>query len=170
MLVQLKSQILADETALHYKSPSGQTRWIIRFKINGQQCALSLLGPQLMASALRRLAAAFCYSPHLQFVRSLSPLRFGNSYRSFVSSASSEDCAPTGHPEFRQWKNGGGIFHKSACIDPTVFIEFGAVVHSKSVVGEHVCIGSGAVVGPSVTVGQSTKLGNDQTFNLTLPC
>ncbi|KAM1485462.1 hypothetical protein ACFX13_037737 [Malus domestica] len=123
-----------------------------------------------MASALRRLAAALCYSPHLQFVRSLSPLRFGNSYRSFVSSASSEDCAPTGHPEFRQWKNGGGIFHKSACIDPTVFIEFGAVVHSKSVVGEHVCIGSGAVVGPSVTVGQSTKLGNDQTFNLTLPC
>ncbi|XP_050147779.1 uncharacterized protein LOC126623046 isoform X2 [Malus sylvestris] len=112
-----------------------------------------------MASALRRLAAAFCYSPHLQFVRSLSPLRFGNSYRSFVSSASSEDSAPTGHPEFRQWKNGGGTFHKSACIDPTVFIEFGAVVHSKSVVGEHVCIGSGAVFGPSVTVGQSTKLG-----------
>ncbi|TQD91902.1 hypothetical protein C1H46_022507 [Malus baccata] len=47
----------------------------------------------------------------------------------------------------------------SACIDPTVFIEFGAVVHSKSVVGEHVCIGSGAVIGPSVTVGQSTKIG-----------
>ncbi|RXH99357.1 hypothetical protein DVH24_011682 [Malus domestica] len=126
---------------------------------NRHQGVLSLLGPQLMASALRRLAAAFYCWPHLQFVRSLSPLRFGNGYRSFVSSVSSEDGAPTGHPDFGQWKNGGGFFHKSACIDPTVFIEFGAVVHSKSVVGEHVCIGSGAVIGPSVTVGQSTKIG-----------
>ncbi|KAM1139149.1 hypothetical protein ACFX2I_036857 [Malus domestica] len=126
---------------------------------NRHQGVLSLLGPQLMASALRRLAAAFYCWPHLQFFRSLSPLRFGNGYRSFVSSVSSEDGAPTGHPDFGQWKNGGGFFHKSACIDPTVFIEFGAVVHSKSVVGEHVCIGSGAVIGPSVTVGQSTKIG-----------
>ncbi|RXH86920.1 hypothetical protein DVH24_022193 [Malus domestica] len=70
-------------------------------------------GPQSMAVALRRLAAAFGYSPHPQ-------------------------CgdAPTVHPEFQQWHNGGGSFHKFACIDPTVFIEFGAVVHSKSVVGE----------------------------------
>ncbi|KAM2793635.1 hypothetical protein PS2_005147 [Malus domestica] len=110
-----------------------------------------------MAVSLRRLAAAFGYSPHLQCVQSLFPLRFGN-----------KDGAPTFHPEFQQWHNGGGSFHKSACIDPTVFIEFGAVVHSKSVVGEHARIGSGAVIGTSVAIGNQPELGDDQIFNSTL--
>ncbi|BFG27540.1 hypothetical protein CerSpe_138140 [Prunus speciosa] len=112
-----------------------------------------------MALALRRFAASFGYPPHFQCVRALSPLRFANSYSSFVSCDSSEDGVGADHPEFRKWHNGGGSFHKFACIDPTVFIEFGAVVHSKSVVGQHAHIGSGAVVGPCVTIGQSTKIG-----------
>ncbi|KAI9188480.1 hypothetical protein LWI28_004354 [Acer negundo] len=61
--------------------------------------------------------------------------------------------------DFQKWHNGGGTFHQSACIDPTVLIEVGAIVHSKALLGANVCIGSGAVVGPSVTIGQSTKIG-----------
>lgn len=63
------------------------------------------------------------------------------------------------HQEFQKWHNGGGIFHQSACIDSTVLIEVGAIVHSKAVLGANVCIGSGTVVGPAVTVGQSTNIG-----------
>ncbi|TXG47108.1 hypothetical protein EZV62_026402 [Acer yangbiense] len=63
------------------------------------------------------------------------------------------------HQDFQKWHNGGGTFHQSACIDPTVLIEVGAIVHSKALLGANVCIGSGAVVGPSVTIGQSTKIG-----------
>lgn len=61
--------------------------------------------------------------------------------------------------EFLKWQNGGGHFHKSACIDPTVLIEIGAIVHSKSVLGANVHVGSGTVVGPCVTIGQFTKIG-----------
>lgn len=61
--------------------------------------------------------------------------------------------------EYSKWNNGGGTFHKSACIDPTVLIEIGAVVHSKSVLGPNVHVGSGTVVGPEVTIGHSTKIG-----------
>ncbi|KAF9588760.1 hypothetical protein IFM89_015487 [Coptis chinensis] len=60
---------------------------------------------------------------------------------------------------FEKWHNGGGMYHKSANIDPSVLIEVGAVVHSKSVLGPNVHIGSGAVVGPAVTIGQLTKIG-----------
>lgn len=63
------------------------------------------------------------------------------------------------HHDFQQWHNGGGVFHQSACIDPTVQIEVGAIVHSKAVLGANVCVGSGAVVGPAVTIGQFTKIG-----------
>ncbi|XP_006467967.2 probable UDP-3-O-acylglucosamine N-acyltransferase 2, mitochondrial isoform X4 [Citrus sinensis] len=62
--------------------------------------------------------------------------------------------------QFQKWHNGGGIFHQSACIDSTVLIEVGAIVHSKAVLGANVCIGSGTVVGPAVTIGQSTNIGN----------
>ena len=60
--------------------------------------------------------------------------------------------------EFQRWHNGGGICHKSAIVDPTAVVEFGAVVHREAVVGPLSHIGSGAIVGPSVTVGRSTKL------------
>ncbi|KAH9796523.1 putative UDP-3-O-acylglucosamine N-acyltransferase 2 [Citrus sinensis] len=66
--------------------------------------------------------------------------------------------------QFQKWHNGGGIFHQSACIDSTVLIEVGAIVHSKAVLGANVCIGSGTVVGPAVTIGQSTNIG----FNVAL--
>ncbi|XP_022777392.1 probable UDP-3-O-acylglucosamine N-acyltransferase 2, mitochondrial isoform X2 [Durio zibethinus] len=61
--------------------------------------------------------------------------------------------------EFLKWQNGGGHFHKSSCIDPTVLIEIGAIVHSKSVLGANVHVGSGTVIGPCVTIGQFTKIG-----------
>nr|GEY17266.1 probable UDP-3-O-acylglucosamine N-acyltransferase 2, mitochondrial [Tanacetum cinerariifolium] len=51
------------------------------------------------------------------------------------------------------------MFHKSATIDPTALIDFGAVVHSGSLVAGNVRVGSGTVVGPNVTIGQSTKIG-----------
>ena len=60
---------------------------------------------------------------------------------------------------FRKWHNGGGTFHKSACIDATALIEIGAVVHPKAVISANAQIGSGAIIGPAVTVGQSTKIG-----------
>ncbi|GAB2298810.1 Probable UDP-3-O-acylglucosamine N-acyltransferase 2, mitochondrial [Dionaea muscipula] len=73
------------------------------------------------------------------------------------------------HEEFLKWKNGGGIFHCSASIDPTAHIEVGAVVHSMAVLGVNVHIGSGAVVGPGVQIGQSTKVGyNVALSNCTL--
>lgn len=68
------------------------------------------------------------------------------------------------HQEFQKWGNGGGIFHQSACIDSTVLIEVGAIVHSKALLGANVRIGSGTVVGPAVTIGQSTNIG----FNVAL--
>ncbi|XP_062162752.1 probable UDP-3-O-acylglucosamine N-acyltransferase 2, mitochondrial [Alnus glutinosa] len=70
-----------------------------------------------------------------------------------------EDGAGLSPIEFQRWHNGGGIFHKSAFIDPTALIETGAVVHPKSVVSAYVHIGSGTVVGPSVLIGQLTKIG-----------
>lgn len=70
-----------------------------------------------------------------------------------------EDGAGVRYQEFQRWHNGGGTFHKSACIDPTALIEMGAIVHPKSVVGAYVHIGSGTVIGPSVTIGQLTKIG-----------
>ncbi|KAF8409500.1 hypothetical protein HHK36_005576 [Tetracentron sinense] len=73
--------------------------------------------------------------------------------------AKADDGACTDYLEFEKWHNGGGSFHKLAYIDPTAFIELGAIVHSKSVLGANVHIGSGAIVGPGVTIGPSTKIG-----------
>ncbi|XP_052200993.1 probable UDP-3-O-acylglucosamine N-acyltransferase 2, mitochondrial [Diospyros lotus] len=67
--------------------------------------------------------------------------------------------AGRGDEGFRKWHNGGGTFHKSACIDATALIEIGAVVHPKAVISANAQIGSGAIIGPAVTVGQSTKIG-----------
>lgn len=60
---------------------------------------------------------------------------------------------------FLKWNNGGGHFHKSACIDPTVVIEIGAIVHPKSMLGANVHVGSGTAIGPCVKIGQFTKIG-----------
>ncbi|XP_050212607.1 uncharacterized protein LOC126664308 isoform X2 [Mercurialis annua] len=60
--------------------------------------------------------------------------------------------------EFLRWRNGGGMFHKSANIDPTALVEIGAVVHSEAAVGANVLVGSGAVIGPNVVVGHFTKI------------
>ncbi|KAI5430360.1 variant 3 [Lathyrus oleraceus] len=64
----------------------------------------------------------------------------------FVS-RSEDDFGVISDDKFKKWKNGGGVFHESACIDSTAFLDVGAVVHSESVVGSNVRIGSGTVVG-----------------------
>lgn len=70
------------------------------------------------------------------------------------------------YEEFQKWCNGGGLFHKSACIDPSARIDIGALVHSDSVVGANVYVGSGSVVGPAVTIGQSTRTGYSSSLIL----
>lgn len=61
--------------------------------------------------------------------------------------------------EFLKWREGGGTFHKSACIHPTAVIEKGAVVHSQSHLAANAYVGSGAIVGAGVTIGESTRIG-----------
>ena len=39
-----------------------------------------------------------------------------------------DDGVGTIPQDFQSWPNGGGCFHKSASIDPTAVVEFGAVV------------------------------------------
>nr|XP_009777400.1 PREDICTED: probable UDP-3-O-acylglucosamine N-acyltransferase 2, mitochondrial isoform X3 [Nicotiana sylvestris] len=63
------------------------------------------------------------------------------------------------HQDYLRWGNGGGTFHKTASIDPSAFVEIGAVVHSECAVGAECRIGCGAIIGPTVTIGQSTKIG-----------
>ncbi|KAL2483983.1 putative UDP-3-O-acylglucosamine N-acyltransferase 2 [Forsythia ovata] len=75
------------------------------------------------------------------------------------TSLNEREDAKTDAQEFQKWRNGGGMFHKFSCIDPTAFIEIGAFVHPKSVVAANAYIGSGTIVGPAVTVGQSTRIG-----------
>ncbi|KAM0937076.1 putative UDP-3-O-(3-hydroxymyristoyl)glucosamine N-acyltransferase [Dioscorea sansibarensis] len=75
------------------------------------------------------------------------------------SSDDPKDGNTTGMPEFKKWHNGGGLFHSTACVDPSALIEAGAIIHENSVLAMDVYIGSGAVVGPSVSIGQSTKIG-----------
>ncbi|KHG27814.1 UDP-3-O-acylglucosamine N-acyltransferase [Gossypium arboreum] len=99
-----------------------------------------------------------------------TPSRFGSLYNFFVSSTNrtalpnsvvnSETGADVDDgQEFLKWKNGGGHFHQSACIDPTVVIEIGAIVYPKSVLGANVHVGSGTAIGPCVKIGQFTKIG-----------
>ncbi|KAG6594649.1 putative UDP-3-O-acylglucosamine N-acyltransferase 2, mitochondrial, partial [Cucurbita argyrosperma subsp. sororia] len=99
--------------------------------------------------------------------RTRFPFRFG-SLRSFSDSSNESNACSVSSVEndaavncngFRTWRNGGGTFHHSACIDPTALIEIGAVVHSNTVVGASVRIGSGSVIGDAVTIGQSTRIG-----------
>ncbi|KAL9272201.1 putative UDP-3-O-acylglucosamine N-acyltransferase 2, mitochondrial [Drosera capensis] len=75
-----------------------------------------------------------------------------------------EDGGDT-HQEFLRRKNGGGIFHHLASIDPSSCIEVGAVIHSRAVLGADVHIGSGSIIGPGVVIGQSTKVGYNVALN-----
>ncbi|KAE8714918.1 putative UDP-3-O-acylglucosamine N-acyltransferase 2 [Hibiscus syriacus] len=116
-----------------------------------------------MAVTLKRV------SPIAPFVFRSFP-RFGTLYN-FSESSTTQSTFSTSHvnsetgveaddaQDFLLWQNGGGRFHKSASIDPTAVIEFGAIVHPKSVLGSNARVGSGTVVGPCVTIGQFTKIG-----------
>ncbi|KAK6149803.1 hypothetical protein DH2020_017328 [Rehmannia glutinosa] len=89
----------------------------------------------------------------------IRPLVFTRSMSNNFTSQHSGEDAKIDDQEFQKWCNGGGMFHKSARIDPTARIEIGALIHSESVVGANVTIGSGSIVGPAVTIGQSTRTG-----------
>ncbi|KAG7615061.1 Hexapeptide repeat [Arabidopsis thaliana x Arabidopsis arenosa] len=60
---------------------------------------------------------------------------------------------------FLRWRNGGGMYHRSALIDSSALVEFGAVVHQEAILGAEVHIGSNTVIGSSVKIGPSTKIG-----------
>lgn len=109
-----------------------------------------------MAGVVRKLAVRSSGS-RVSFSHAYCYL--GNAAVRQLHACENEDDLGLNHLEFQKWHNGGGFFHKSACIDPTTRIEFGAVVHSKSVLHQNVYIGSGTIVGPAVTIGQSTKIG-----------
>ncbi|KAL7213447.1 hypothetical protein ACSBR2_016050 [Camellia fascicularis] len=109
--------------------------------------------------ALRRLACVGSSTPifhsitrHNFSVSLADPFAF--KFGSFKTDSRSED-----DQGFQKWHNGGGTFHKSACVAATALIEIGAIVHPEAVIGANAHIGSGAIIGPAVTIGQSTKLG-----------
>lgn len=125
-----------------------------------------------MAVVTRRKLVSFVRSTsttpflnHTQYSNFLYILSSSHPHFSTTSSSCSEDnFGPFSDDKFKKWKNGGGIFHESACIDSTAFLDVGAIVHSESVVGSNVRIGSGTVIGPSVSIAHSTIIG----FNISL--
>ncbi|XP_019078296.1 probable UDP-3-O-acylglucosamine N-acyltransferase 2, mitochondrial isoform X2 [Vitis vinifera] len=116
-----------------------------------------------MAINLSKLALRRSFAPIPRLI-STAPDRYHFSVcsideaPSLGSSTRTEDGANINHQEFQKWHNGGGMFHKTACIESTTLIEIGAVVHSECVVAANVHIGSGTIVGPAVKIGESTKI------------
>lgn len=116
-----------------------------------------------MAINLSKLALLRSFTPIPRLI-STAPDRYHFSVcsideaPSLGSSTRTEDGANINHQEFQKWHNGGGMFHKTACIESTTLIEIGAVVHSECVVAANVHIGSGTIVGPAVKIGESTKI------------
>ncbi|CAH1448343.1 unnamed protein product [Lactuca virosa] len=95
-----------------------------------------------------------------KFISTFASCRSFSSFSAGVTGhITSEDAFESDDLEFLKWHKGGGMFHKSASIDPTASIDFGAVVHSGSLVGANVHVGSGAIIGPNVTISRSTKIG-----------
>lgn len=116
-----------------------------------------------MAINLSKLALLRSFTPIPRLI-STAPGRYHFSVcsideaPSLGSSTRTEGRANINHQEFQKWHNGGGMFHKTACIESTTLIEIGAVVHSECVVAANVHIGSGTIVGPAVKIGESTKI------------
>ncbi|PKA53530.1 putative UDP-3-O-acylglucosamine N-acyltransferase 2, mitochondrial [Apostasia shenzhenica] len=112
--------------------------------------ALSATYMQSKRSLAQLLVAVPCFSGrHLSHCASSSS----------NSSTSNLEGTARGLQEFVKWHNGGGLFHMTASVDPSVCIEVGAIVHQDAVLEADVHIGSGSVVGPSVSIGQTTKMG-----------
>ncbi|XP_020268907.1 probable UDP-3-O-acylglucosamine N-acyltransferase 2, mitochondrial isoform X2 [Asparagus officinalis] len=109
-----------------------------------------------MAMAMRRAANGFLFISKMQRNK-LG--RFDLSRVILRHFSDQRDRSFMNPSDFEKWDNGGGLFHRTASIDPTAVIEIGAVVHPNSVLGVDVHIGSGTIVGPSVFVGNSTKVG-----------
>uniref|UniRef100_A0A2P2KIN1 Putative UDP-3-O-acylglucosamine N-acyltransferase 2 n=1 Tax=Rhizophora mucronata TaxID=61149 RepID=A0A2P2KIN1_RHIMU len=118
-----------------------------------------------MAASLQRLSILGTFFPIYRLIHKNSTVEHFHTFhthRHYSGSSSldrAEDRPGLSHEDFSKWRNGGGVFHKSACIDRSVLIEIGSVVHSKAVLAANVIVGSGSVIGPDVTVGQLTKIG-----------
>lgn len=120
--------------------------------------------PPVMAVTLRKALNGTNFLPTkilftMDIHRNMSDISSTDTSWSKINHQKSEDGTVLSSLEFVKWHNGGGLFHRTARIDPTVLIESGAVVHPNSVLGADVQIGSGTIVGPSVSIGHSTKVG-----------
>ncbi|KAK8971500.1 hypothetical protein KSP40_PGU010315 [Platanthera guangdongensis] len=106
----------------------------------------------------RRAFSALSFLSRRPLSQHLSPIS---------SRANSMDVGETARDsfEFVKWNNGGGLFHKTALIDPSVFIEVGAIVHQEAIIGADARIGSGSIVGPFVTIGQSANIQYNTTLS-----
>ncbi|XP_068639198.1 probable UDP-3-O-acylglucosamine N-acyltransferase 2, mitochondrial isoform X3 [Aristolochia californica] len=98
-----------------------------------------------------------------QRLMSESPKVLGS--RAEAAHAESLDDNVIDSSRFARWHNGGGIYHKSANVDPTAIIDIGAVVNEKAVLGANVHLLSGAIIGPSCFIGQSTNIGYNAVLN-----
>ncbi|XP_028550116.1 probable UDP-3-O-acylglucosamine N-acyltransferase 2, mitochondrial isoform X2 [Dendrobium catenatum] len=104
----------------------------------------------------RAFSSLFCLSKRAFSQHLLEPS--GSRSSILHSKPTGPEQTARGSLEFAEWHNGGGLFHRTASVDPSVFIEVGAIVHQKAVIGADVHIGSGSIVGPSVSIGQSTNI------------
>ncbi|XP_068639197.1 probable UDP-3-O-acylglucosamine N-acyltransferase 2, mitochondrial isoform X2 [Aristolochia californica] len=126
-----------------------------------------------MAVVLRKFAAAGQSTKAFGFL--LFKLGSDDGYASWRSQrlmsespkvlGSRAEAAHADSSRFARWHNGGGIYHKSANVDPTAIIDIGAVVNEKAVLGANVHLLSGAIIGPSCFIGQSTNIGYNAVLN-----
>ncbi|CAN4092104.1 unnamed protein product [Withania somnifera] len=79
--------------------------------------------------------------------------------------SNSENGGEDDQQDYRRWSNGGGTFHTSATIDPSAFVEVGAVVHSECAVGadfifsynaalDNCMVGDFCIIHSGVCIGQ----------------
>ncbi|KAL7130213.1 hypothetical protein ABFS83_13G119100 [Erythranthe nasuta] len=94
-----------------------------------------------MAIRIAKLASHNFMKPNIR-----TTFFFSRSISNNFTSRHPDDDFKRCYQEYQQWCNGGGMFPKSARIDPTARIEIGALVHPESTVGAMISIGSGSIV------------------------
>ncbi|CAN4116653.1 unnamed protein product [Withania somnifera] len=115
----------------------------------------NLLAPRLISATI----SSNCYSVGQRASKHRSTEPGTTMHLKCALDSNSENDGKDDQQDYRRWGNGGGTFHKLASINPSAFVEIGAVVHSECAVGADCHIGSGAIIGPTVGIGQSTKIG-----------
>lgn len=136
---------------------------VILFRSKHSSASVSRIHPRNVFAGIRTLPVPGTQLYKRKGERSC-PLRMSSTISSFksrtmVTSSSEENHNNEDFRELEKWRRGGGLFHTSADIDATAFIESGAIVHAHAKVGPKGHLGSGSVVGPYVSVGSSTRIG-----------